>query len=636
MVHARPSHSPWHLMIIFGALPVIFLTLPLPGGATISQAETGSSTAIDLPAVNGSSPFEPFLRLPETLEDLPLRTTALDSAGLDSVITESMELHHIPGLAACIVKDGEIAWKRTFGYADVQQGIAVADTTVFMLASISKTFVGIAVMQLWEQGLLGLDDDINDHLPFAVTNPFFTAIPITPRMLLAHTSSIAYNAEVWLPLITWGADSPIGLGEFLESYLVPGGTYYRNSNYNVVVPGHGSQYSNIAYALAGYLVEVISGQSFEEYCQSAIFAPLGMHETSWFLAGLNPDNIAMPTQYFGGVFTPYGQYGFPVYPAGQLRTSSLQLARHLIAFMQLGQIDGTRILESSTVELMTTIQYPDVPPVFPGYDWGLGWFRIPYGGGWLWGHTGGIYGVATYMFYNPDENFGIIELTNTNATEGHSDILVALLEYASQLADETATYLTAFTAERQGLAARLTWQVLGAETAQGFHVWRQEGNQDPVRLTSVPIASGSASQGHISESTHNYEYWDPSAPLAGAEYRLQVLGADGSLNWLGIALLEPAAETMPEFVLSQNQPNPFNPTTTITFHLSLPTRATLAVFGLDGRLVATLLDEVRPAGSHRVVWDGRDMRGRPAASGAYFYRLQTENGGQTRKMILAK
>jgi len=623
MTDASRTRQPRRLIPVL-ILILVILANGLPAGV---RAES--------PAAPDPETFIHFQRVAESLREPILRSTQLDSAGLDSVVSEISEQYHIPGLAACVVKDGRVAWKMNEGYANVDEEVAVTDATIFMLASISKTFVGIAVMQLWEQGLVGLDDDVNDYLPFEVVNPYFTAIPITPRMLLAHTSSIAYNASIWLQRITWGADSPIELGQFLQDYLSVEGPLYHHMNFNVHVPGQGAEYSNIAYALAGYLVEVISGQSFENYCQEAIFGPLGMDATSWFLAGLDPDQVAMPTQYVDGGFVPYGQYGFPVYPAGQLRTSSLQLARHLIAFMQLGQIDAIRILQESTVQLMTTIQFPDAPQVFPGYDWGLGWFRIPFGPEWLWGHTGGIFGVSTFMFYNPDGDYGVIALTNTDGTEGQGLILNELLVYASQLADETAAYLTAFAAERDGLAARLRWEVSSTAATHGFHIWRQVVDQGPVRLTGSPVTTPTDERGH------RYEYRDAAPPPAAAEYRLQEVDADGNLTWLGSARLEPSGLVDPERMipavsLAQNHPNPFNPQTSIVFHLAAPARVNLGIYDVAGRHVVTLLDAARPAGLHSAEWAGRDACGQPLASGTYFYRLQTDRQVLTRKMILAK
>jgi len=360
------------------------------------------------------------------------------AADLDSFIVYTMNSHHVPGLAACIVKDSAVVWHGEYGYADVIRGIEVTDSTLFMLASISKTFVATALMQLWEDGLFDLDDDVNDYLPFPVRNPLYHDAPITFRMILAHTSSIARNDQFWLPLVSWGDDSQIPLDYFLQNWLLPGGVYYRYTNYKQYPPGAGGEYSNIAFALAGFLAEEISGQSFEAYCRESVFDPLGMDETSWFLSELDAGHIAMPTGHDGFNYYQYGQYGFPVYPCGQLRTSALQLARHLMAFMNMGQIDGVPVLDSSTVELMTTIQYPNlrVFPDIPEIEWGLGWYRIDTEDEYIWGHDGGLFGVATIMCYDPQENSGTIVLTNGDGNEGIALIFLSLFTFARDNDDD--------------------------------------------------------------------------------------------------------------------------------------------------------------------------------------------------------
>jgi Beta-lactamase len=159
------------------------------------------------------------------------------AADLDSYINSTMQTEHIPGLSACAIANGDIIWSGNYGYANIAQNIEPTDSTLFMIASVSKTFVAVALMQLWEDGLFGLDDDINQYLPWAVHNPNYPASPITFRMLMTHTSGIIDNWDVLDPLYTWGADSPIPLGSFLEDYLVPGGSYYHMANFGDYVPG---------------------------------------------------------------------------------------------------------------------------------------------------------------------------------------------------------------------------------------------------------------------------------------------------------------------------------------------------------------------------------------------------------------
>ncbi len=345
---------------------------------------------------------------------------------LDSFINETMDSEHIPGLAACVVRDGQIIWTGTYGYSNIEQNIEAADSTVFLIASISKIITGIALMQLWEEGLFELDDNINDYLPFEVVNPFFPDSPITFYTLLTHTASIKRNGAVLNSLVVMG-DSPIPLAEFLEGYLTPGGAYYNPSaNFYNYAPGSGWSYSSVGTGLIGGLVQEISGSSLNQYCQEHIFSPLDMDETSWFLAGLDTANVAMPYDWNGSTYEPYGHYGFPNYPAALLRTSTLQLGRLLIAFMQGGQIDGVRILDSSTVDLMTTVHIPDV---FTNANQGLIWFRQDFDGRSLWGHIGDMDGVRTLQYFCPAENTGVIILTN-GESNAHFTIRDVLFDFA--------------------------------------------------------------------------------------------------------------------------------------------------------------------------------------------------------------
>lgn len=348
-----------------------------------------------------------------------------DSAEVNAYVLNTMNTYYIPGVAACVAKQGRIVWTGSYGYAIIEQDVPVADTTLFMLASISKTFSGAALLQLWEAGLFDLDDDINDYLPFTITHAYFPDYTITFRMLLTHTAGLRDNWSVMYAVYVWG-DSPIPLGEYVEEYFVPGGEYYSVSgNFYNWAPGTRWSYCNEAFALIGHLVETISGIPFDQYCEDSLFSPLGMPRTSWFLADLDTNNVAMPYTWNGTTYVPEGYYGYADYPAGQLRTSSVELARHLIAFGNKGRIEDTRILDSATVEEMTTIQYPSI-----NSSQGLVWFHNYAGGRWVWRHGGGDAGVSTLASYCPDENSAVVVLTNGGSHTGTELITNKLFDFA--------------------------------------------------------------------------------------------------------------------------------------------------------------------------------------------------------------
>lgn len=357
-----------------------------------------------------------FFSLDVSASSSPIRTSniTIDSDDLDNFIQEQMGVAHIPGLSACIIKDNQVVWSKGYGWAIIEEEVPVSPDTMFILASISKTVTATALMQLYEDGLFDLDDDINDYLSFEVRNPHHRREPITFRMLLTHVSSIRDNWKVYNSLYVFGDDSEIALYDFLNGYLTPGGEYYsRIHNFYQFEPGASWHYSNVGFALVGYLVESITGVPFDLYCEYNVFTPLGMEETSWRLKELNVSHIAMPYSYSprNGTYTPIGHYGFPTYPDGSLRTSVSQLARFLICFINYGELEGTRIMSESTVKQMRTIQYPLIAP------WqGLAWFYRLGNGQILLGHDGGDYGAATLMFFRPKDGVGVILLANGSPT----------------------------------------------------------------------------------------------------------------------------------------------------------------------------------------------------------------------------
>ena len=134
----------------------------------------------------------------------------LNPTSIDSFITATMAEFHIPGLSACILKEGELIWHNAYGYADIEKDILATDSTLFYIGSISKTITCTALMQLYERSLFQLDDNVNNYLPpdLQFINPSYPNDPITFKMLLSHVSSINTNWDVLGPLIVAG-DSPI-------------------------------------------------------------------------------------------------------------------------------------------------------------------------------------------------------------------------------------------------------------------------------------------------------------------------------------------------------------------------------------------------------------------------------------------
>jgi CubicO group peptidase (beta-lactamase class C family) len=327
---------------------------------------------------------------------------------LDRFILAQMQWAHIPGLSAVIVKDGRIVWQGAYGFRDSAKKHPVTPDSLFELASVSKTVLAVAVLQLVEQGKLALDGDVSAALPFRVRNPNFPDRPITLRMLLAHVSGIMDNWPVIKAHSVENADAPVSLSDWFRGYLTAGGAWYsREANFSRNPPGRAFTYSNQAAALSALAVEGTSGERFDRYCQAHIFAPLGMPETSYRLAELDPSHIAMPQAWDRGSFVELGHHGFPDYPAGTLRTSAPQLAHFLLMVMNGGAYRGVRLLATTTVRQMLMPQYPWLDPSI-----GLLWFSIRQEGDLLIGYEGEDPGVNTLMYFRPKDGVGVIVLAN--------------------------------------------------------------------------------------------------------------------------------------------------------------------------------------------------------------------------------
>ena len=326
---------------------------------------------------------------------------------LDTIITEEMVAARVPGLSACIIKSDEIFWCNGYGFADVDSERMVSHTTPFMLASISKTFVAVAAMHLQENSGFSIDTPINSILDFHVEHPEDDT-EITTKMLLSHTSGITDNWSVLNAVVVDG-DSPITLGDFLQSYLVVGGEQY-NSRHNFTNDGvtESSVYSNIGVALAAYVVEVSSGISFDTYCNQHIFEPLQMENTAWHLADLDENLLAIPYEWSLGNWNAYQHYGYPDYPDGSLRTGAEQLATFLSMFHNNGSFKGVEIVSMASVEEMNTIYYPNLDSTQ-----GLVWYRFDVNDETYTGHNGGDYGVLTEMGVRED-GLGFVILMNSD------------------------------------------------------------------------------------------------------------------------------------------------------------------------------------------------------------------------------
>lgn len=450
------------------------------------------------------------------------------NAALSNYIVNEMSNENIPGAATLIVKNGSIVWLESFGMADISANTAVADNTIFLLASISKLFTGTALMTLADDGIINLDDPINNFLPFSIEIPGHTSTDITYRMLMTHTASIEDNGSVMNGYYSIG-DPTISLPTVIQQYFDPNGSDYSAAgNFHNKQPGTFYDYSNMGTALVGYMVEVVSGMPFDQYCDLHIFDTLCMDDSSWYLAGLDTNRVAVPYSWQGGQFVGHDHYGFADYPNGQLRMSILNLANYMLAFLQNGTTCSSGILSSSEINKMLSLQVPSVEP-----SQGLNWYKEDIylnGGGTvsLWGHNGGETGVSTDLYINPNNGIGIAVLTN-----GEGDNLNMIDELYNYALTITALpiELTTFTAQEQDKKVHLGWQTASETSNRGFQI---EHSADGNNWRNIGFVEGKGN----SAALNDYQFTD-HFPISGLNYyRLKQMDYDGAFEYSTIKSVE--------------------------------------------------------------------------------------------------
>ncbi len=345
----------------------------------------------------------------------PAPTTLQDS--IDRTIERRMQEARIVGLGAAIIVNRKVVWTKGYGFADKERARPFRPNTIMNIGSISKTITGAALMRAVQDGKLSLDDDINKHLPFKVANPYFPNESITLRQLATHTSSIKDRGSVYAGAYHFGRDSPETLGEFLHDYFASGGKNYSKENFLDAKPGRHREYSNIAAALAGYIVELAVGEKFNAYTRRTIFAPLRMDDTGWLMSEV--DLTRHSNLYIAqGLALPIELYGLSTYPDGGLRTSVEDLSRFFIALLNDGAFDGVRILQKNSVDEMLRFQYsganrPDNVELSGAGSVNSGIFWATKESLTRIGHNGADPGLVTMMLSDVDKQIGVILFVNT-------------------------------------------------------------------------------------------------------------------------------------------------------------------------------------------------------------------------------
>ena len=490
------------------------------------------------------------------------------SDSLRATLSDIAVRHQLVGMSVYVVRNDAQLFSFSFGYADVDRDRLITDSTQYRIASISKMITTIALVQLYEQGLFRLEDDVSRYLGFRLQNPSFPNDSVTFRQLLSHTSSLRDGT---------GYDSFLSatynntVVPALQSLLVPGGAYYSANTWSSSKRPNAAYftYSNVNFGIIGTLVECLSGERFDRYCWNHIFTPLTL-AASYNVQDLpNIANVAVLYRMSGGSWAPQADNFHGVKPA---------------------------------------------PRDLSGYSIGTnGFVFAPQGGVRI---SAGDLAVFIRLLMNGGTVNGVRLLQDSTVTRMRQTVW-------SKSGANGDNYYGIFNHYAHGnhpTTDLLPGQSLFGHPGEAYGLISDMYGATDGSYAIVFMTNGSAASYQLGQ----YSGW----------YRVEeeVYNACYALGVQSPATGVAVADVLPRrAVLLPAYPNPFNPSTTLSYDLARRSFVRLVIYDLLGREAATLVNAEESPGAHRVTWDASRQAG-----GVYFARLQAGNVVETRKMVVVR
>ncbi len=354
----------------------------------------------------------------EAIESSPTADSL--SYQLDSIYQQG----YLPGFAVAIFDKDSIHYQKGFGYADVAAQKPYTPQTQQLIASISKTLVGVSLMQAVEREIMKLDDPVNVYLPFEVAHPAFPEQPITLRQLASHTSSIgspevydktylfqdSLRADQWPEsfhpyLEIYNSNQSMPMEEFLEKILSLEGDWYQPEHFLETPPGTTYEYSNLGVTLLALAIERATNTDFRALTQNKILSPLQMTNSTWSPQEVNPN---LTTNYYLTTSPPHHltTYHLITYPDGGLFSTVTDLTKYTQELLHCAAGEGT-ILDASSFQEMIQPQYEDTDAFPDAICWDLSFAPLV-------GHSGNDFGTSTLLYFHPETGVGRILFANVS------------------------------------------------------------------------------------------------------------------------------------------------------------------------------------------------------------------------------
>jgi len=368
-----------------------------------------------------------------TLATAALVAAQAPPADLDSYVANSMKTFDVPGMAVAIVKDGKIVVAKGFGVRKQGEPTPVDEFTMFAIGSNTKAFTTAALATLMDEGKLTWDDHVYERLPGFVMYDPYVSQEMTIRDLLTHRSGMGLGEGdlLFWPHSTYTRDEIIHKLRFMR----PQSSF--RSRY---------AYDNLLYMTAGQIIPAVTGTSWDDYIRRRIFEPLGMKHSTVSSKDYKPgDDYSMPHSRVDGKLQVIPLEDLDnVGPAGSINSCAADMAKWVQLQLNRGKFadrEGRLFNEQRSKEMwspQTILPTGDLPTAFAGMKsnfaaYALGWGLREYHGRKLVGHTGGVAGFVSRVMLVPDENLGVVVLTNAEEGGAFDAILYHVLDYYFQL-----------------------------------------------------------------------------------------------------------------------------------------------------------------------------------------------------------
>jgi len=315
----------------------------------------------------------------------------------------------MPAISVAAVEDGQIIYSKGFGLRNRAYGLAATPNTLYAIGSVTKSFTALSIMQLFNEGKLSLEDPVSEYAPLELKS---MGEPVKIWHLLTHSSGIpalAYAEAIiryatgaggkWIPMATY--DELLAFMQEAEKWAL-------------TKPGERWFYLNEGYLLLGYIIEKVSGVSYQKYVENNILEPLGMKRTFFGREKLERDpDAAVPY-----IITKEGEqkesvYVYSLSADGGLISNVMDLARYIIMYLNRGEYNGNRILPPHLIEEMEKPRVKLPVQIFGGEAYAYGLMTIPNFLGYkLVGHGGSVLTATAYIGYIPERKIGIALLAN--------------------------------------------------------------------------------------------------------------------------------------------------------------------------------------------------------------------------------